>query len=149
MTDTFTAAKRSAIMRQVHSVNTSPERIVRSALHSLGVRFRLNTGQTLPGHPDVVLPSRRVVVFIHGCFWHQHSCARGARKPSTNTAYWNKKLENNVRRDRRVASELRKLGWHVIVIWECQTHDLDELRRRLRTVLLRIQKVNHRLESED
>lgn len=135
MTDTVSKAKRSATMRQVCGSDTSPERLVRRVLHGLGARFRLSTGRSLPGSPDIVLPSRHVAVFVHGCFWHQHSCARGARRPASNAVYWNPKLDRNVRRDKRVKRTLRKQGWRVLVVWECQTRDLPALAARLRAFL--------------
>lgn len=135
MTDTISKAKRSETMRRVKGEDTRPERLVRSLLHGLGARFRLETGRTLPGHPDVVLPSRRIVIFIHGCFWHQHSCPRGARRPSSNVAYWNRKLDRNIDRDRRVSRELRELGWQVVVVWECETRKRAGLTRRLNRLI--------------
>ena len=140
MTDTASKAERSETMRQVHSTDTRPELLVRSLLHGLGARYRLATGRKLPGHPDVVLPSRRLVIFVHGCFWHQHLCPRGARRPSSNITYWNRKLNGNVCRDRRMAGELRKLGWHVITVWECETRNRSKLRRRLGRLMHRRQK---------
>jgi len=117
--DTFTSEERSRIMARVRSKDTSPELIVRKLAHSLGYRFRLHRAD-LPGKPDLVFPSRHKVIFVHGCFWHQHSCPRGRRVPASNEAYWRKKLEGNVTRDKVHRRELRKLGWSVLVIWECQ-----------------------------
>ena len=117
--DVFVKAKRSSIMRQVKSVNTSAEMRVRSLLHRLGYRFRLH-GPDLPGKPDIVLPRHKIVIFVHGCFWHQHHCKRGNRMPAQNRAYWKAKLARNVARFKQQRRELRKLGWRVIVVWECQ-----------------------------
>jgi DNA mismatch endonuclease (patch repair protein) len=126
---------RSANMRAIRARDTSPELRVRSALHRAGYRFRLHL-QSLPGAPDVVLRRHRTVIFIHGCFWHQHRCLKG-RVPRTNRAYWLPKLARNKRRDARSRRALRKLGWRVIVIWECQTRDSGELDGKLERVLVR------------
>lgn len=130
--DTVSPKKRSQIMRRVRSVDTSPELIVRKLLHSLGYRFRLHR-RDLPGKPDLVFPSRRKVMFIHGCFWHQHCCHRGNRLPSSNQEYWTRKLRGNVTRDRSNRHRLHKLGWSVFVVWECQTKkdNLPKLANRL------------------
>ena len=130
MSDTVAPNKRSWIMRQVKSKDTSPERLVRSLLHGMGYRFRLHR-RDLPGVPDIVFPGRKKVVFVHGCFWHGHSCPRGARLPKTNKEYWRQKIAKNKERDRRRVEELQDLGWDVLVIWECETKDIDALRERL------------------
>jgi len=108
-------------MRRVRSVDTGPELTIRKLLHSLGYRFRLHR-RDLPGNPDLVFPSRRKVVFVHGCFWHQHRCRRGNRIPSTRREYWTRKLHGNVVRDRSNRRRLRRLGWDVFVVWECHTN---------------------------
>ena len=129
--DTFTRSERSEIMRRVRSTDTSPERAVRSLLHRLGYRFRLHR-KDLPGTPDMVLPRHRVVVFVHGCFWHRHpGCAR-ATTPSSNRAYWQRKFQRTVARDRKVRKRLNALGWKVVVVWECQLKDMDRLERRIK-----------------
>jgi len=128
-----TDAVRSRIMRAVKSKDTLPERIVRSALHKLGYRFRLNRAD-LPGKPDVVLPRFRKAIFIDGCFWHGHNCPRGARIPKTNRIYWISKIASNKSRDRRKRSALSALGWKPMVIWECQCQNAAELSRFLRGV---------------
>ena len=107
-------------MVAVKSKNTPPEMIVRRLVHSMGYRFRLHR-KDLPGNPDLVFPRFRKVIFVHGCFWHQHRCNRGNRKPTTRQEYWLPKLRRNVKRDRRVLRELRNLGWRALVVWECQT----------------------------
>ena len=106
-------------MARVKSRNTSPEIIVRRLVHGLGFRFRLYR-RDLPGTPDLVLPKHRAVVFVHGCFWHQHDCRRGQRQPSSNQAYWRRKLARNVERDASAKSALARMGWHVLTIWECE-----------------------------
>lgn len=120
MVDVFSAAKRSRIMRAVRSDQTTPERVVVEIVRRLRFRPRLND-KTLPGSPDLSFPRRRKVVFIHGCFWHRHSCVAGQSTPASNQPFWLAKFARNGRRDRRVRRELRRLGWHVLVVWECQT----------------------------
>lgn len=120
MSDIFTPAERSRVMRAVKGEDTAPERIVRSLVHRLGFRFRLQ-GKNLPGKPDLVLPRHRVVIFVHGCFWHGHGCPRGSRKPKTRADYWRKKIGGNAQRDQRTRRALQRTGWRVLTIWECQT----------------------------
>jgi DNA mismatch endonuclease (patch repair protein) len=112
------AELRSEIMRAVKSKDTGPEKIVRSILHRLGFRFRIHRDD-LPGKPDIVFSKLKKVIFVHGCFWHGHHCARGNRVPVHNHEYWVEKIEKNRQRDRKVAGLLRKLGWSSKVVWEC------------------------------
>ena len=107
-------------MSKIRSTNTSPEIIIRSALHKMGFRFRIHR-RDLPGKPDLVFPKYHSVVFVHGCFWHQHNC-KGGRLPKSRTEYWTDKFQKNADRDRVVKLELRRLGWRVFVIWECEIH---------------------------
>lgn len=130
MTDVFSRAKRSWIMSRVRGKDTSPELIVRSLAHCLGYRFRLHRSD-LPGKPDLVFPSRHKVIFVHGCFWHGHGCARGNRIPKTNVSYWRNKIGRNVVRDRKHRRSLRNLGWGYLVIWECQIKNSGKLASRL------------------
>lgn len=116
-------------MQAVKGRDTTPERAVRSLLHRLGCRFVLHRAD-LPGKPDIVMPARRRIVFVHGCFWHGHGCARGRRTPSTNTAYWRAKIARNRERDRELLAALRKDGWRVLVVWECRTRRIDQLNKR-------------------
>lgn len=106
-------------MAQVKSENTSPELAIRKLLHRLGYRFRLHR-KDLPGKPDIVLPKHKTVIFVHGCFWHGHLGCRRAARPTSNTDFWNAKLDRNIERDRNARKELKKLGWRVITIWECE-----------------------------
>lgn len=134
MSDVFTPQKRSAVMRRVKGKDTSPELAVRKALTALGARYRLNR-KNLPGSPDIVMPGRRLAVFVHGCFWHGHDCARGARVPKTNREYWTAKIARNVARDARAAAELAAAGWRVETIWECDLKEAGALRARLQELL--------------
>ena len=128
-------AQRSALMSRVRGKNSMPEKLVRSELHRLGYRFRLHDAR-LPGKPDIVLPSRRVVVLVHGCFWHRHPRCRLSSTPKTRTAFWKEKFAANVKRDRKTRRELETLGWAVHIVWECETKKgldyLPELLRFLR-----------------
>jgi len=134
MTDVFTPEKRSEVMRRVKAKGTSPELKVRRMLWNLGLRYRLHR-KDLPGAPDIVLPGRRLVVFVHGCFWHGHDCARGARVPKQNRDYWTAKIGRNRARDERNEAELRARGWTPLVVWECELKDEPGLRARLEAVL--------------
>lgn len=136
MTDVYSAEKRSAVMRRVKARNTSPEMIVRRALTKLGARYRLHR-KDLPGHPDIVMPGRRLALFVHGCFWHGHDCARGARVPKANRDYWVAKVERNRARDVRTREALAAAGWRVETIWECELKDAAALEARLSRLLFR------------
>lgn len=122
MTDIVTPAVRSRMMRSIHGADTSPERSVRSYLHAVGLRFRLHD-RRLPGRPDLVLASRKVAVFVHGCFWHQHRGCRYATTPATRHDFWQAKFASNRARDDAVAERLTSLGWKVLTIWECEARD--------------------------
>lgn len=106
-------------MSRIRGKNTEPERIVRSALHRAGFRFRLHV-KDLPGKPDIVLPKYRTVIFVHGCFWHRHPGCRYAYTPKTRVSFWKRKFAENVRNDRLARRRLARLGWKVLVVWECQ-----------------------------
>lgn len=118
-------------MRAVRRENTGPELAVRKVAHRLGLRFRLHR-KDLPGTPDLVFPKHRTCVFVHGCFWHRHPGCKKASTPKTRRDYWLPKFERNVERDREKEEALRRLGWRVVTIWECETRDPEELERRLR-----------------
>lgn len=118
MTDTLSVEGRSALMRRIRGCNTAPEVIVRKALHKRGLRFRLHD-KSLPGSPDLVFPKYLTVLFVHGCFWHRHNCNL-ASTPKSNSDFWREKFDQNVRRDRRKAAKLRRLGLRVIVVWQCK-----------------------------
>lgn len=134
MTDVYDPEKRSAVMRRVKGRDTGPELAVRKALTRLGARYRLQRGD-LPGRPDIVLPGRRLAIFVHGCFWHGHDCARGARTPKQNRDYWIAKVSRNVARDDRNAAALANGGWRVETVWECELKNAGALERRLRGLL--------------
>jgi len=117
-------------MARVKGRDTKPELLVRSIVHSLGYRFRIYR-RDLPGNPDITLPKHRKIIFVHGCFWHGHKrCTRAAR-PTTNIAFWRKKLDLNIERDKRNIRQLRKDGWRVFVVWQCQTRKPETLKRTL------------------
>jgi len=133
-TDVYSSEKRSAVMRRVKGRDTTPEMTVRRALTKLGARYRLHR-KDLPGNPDIVMPGRRLAIFVHGCFWHGHDCARGARVPKANREYWVAKVGRNVARDARSTEALRALGWRVETIWECDLKDAAALEARLRALV--------------
>ena len=132
MTDTITREQRSHVMASVHSFNTKPELTVRSLLHRMGFRFRPHR-KDLPGRPDICLPKYRRVIFVHGCFWHGHSCSQG-RRPTSNQAFWNQKLDRNAQRDAAAIRSLRARGRRSLVVWECQLRS-PRLEDRLRKFL--------------
>lgn len=134
MSDVFSLEKRSAVMRRVKSQGTRPERVVRRLLTGLGARYRLHR-KDLPGTPDIVMPGRRLAIFVHGCFWHGHDCARGARIPKANRDYWLAKVGRNRERDARHRAALEAAGWRVEAIWECELKDEAALTVRLSEVL--------------
>ena len=144
MTDVFDAAKRSAVMRRVKGRDTTPELKVRRTLTALGARYRLHR-KDLPGNPDIVMPGRRLALFVHGCFWHGHDCARGARVPQQNRDYWVAKVGRNVARDERSREALAALGWRVETIWECELKDVAAVEARLRELLSRERQERERV----
>lgn len=121
MSDRLSVTARSALMRSIRSVDTKPEKHVRSVLHRLGYRFRLHRND-LPGKPDIVLPKHRAVIFVNGCFWHSHTCKAG-HCPKSRQEYWGPKLKRTVERDAQNYATLRQLGWRVKIIWECELSD--------------------------
>jgi DNA mismatch endonuclease (patch repair protein) len=135
VTDNLSEEVRRKTMRRVKSFNTAPEIAVRRTFHRFGARYRLDSGHRLPGSPDLVLPSRTTVVFVHGCFWHQHNCGRGARRPKSNTEYWDRKLESNLLRDKRCKIKLQDMGWRVIIVWECEIADQKAFIKKVKKIL--------------
>ena len=130
MTDIVSEQQRSYIMSRVGSKNTKPELVVRSYLHRCGLRFRIH-GKNLPGRPDLVFAKHKTVVFVHGCFWHRHEGCTRATMPSTRVEFWRNKFDRNRDRDRANQAELRKLGWRVIVLWECEIRTIADRDERL------------------
>lgn len=132
--DRISAKHRSWNMSRIRGRDTKPELIVRSVIHHLGYRFSLRR-RDVPGRPDLVLPRHNLVLFVHGCFWHRHVKCRFAYLPKSNVAFWLEKFHRNVERDAEVRRELQRLGWRVVVIWECETEGLDRLALRLQRAL--------------
>ena len=120
--DNLTSAQRSACMASIRRIDTRPEMVVRRLVYSLGYRYRLHRRE-LPGTPDLVLTRYQCVIFVHGCFWHMHRCKRGKSTPRTNAAFWRTKRKKNRIRDRHSIAALRRAGWRVLVVWECETRD--------------------------
>ena len=132
--DTLTSAERSARMALVRAKDTKPELLVRRLVHGMGYRYRLHQ-RNLPGTPDLVFPGRGKVIFIHGCFWHRHARCALARLPKSRGEFWLPKLTANAERDARNVRALRRLGWSVLTIWECQLGDTAKLAKRIRRFL--------------
>ncbi len=133
--DTLSPAERSERMGRVRNKDTKPEMLVRRLVHSMGYRYRLHSGK-LPGRPDMVFVGRRKVIFVHGCFWHRHAEVTGEACPLTRTPksrldFWEAKFEGNKERDRRNLANLREDGWDPLVVWECQTKDVERLASRV------------------
>jgi DNA mismatch endonuclease (patch repair protein) len=132
--DKLSAERRSANMRQIRSKDTTPELTLRRMLHRLGYRFRLHR-KDLPGKPDLVFPSRQRVIFVHGCFWHQHPACSEGRLPGTRLDYWTPKLARNHQRDAAAQSALREQGWGCLVVWECELRDTTAALRTVKRFL--------------
>jgi DNA mismatch endonuclease (patch repair protein) len=136
MADTLTPAKRSERMSRIRGKDTKPEWTIRRLVHAMGYRYRLHR-RDLPGIPDLVFPSRKKVIFIHGCFWHRHpepSC-KLARLPKSRLGFWKPKLEANRRRDQEKQSQLRDLGWEILVVWECEIGHKEQIENKIREFL--------------
>jgi DNA mismatch endonuclease, patch repair protein len=138
MADTLTTSQRSALMSRVRGMDTTPELILRSAIHRAGFRYGLHR-KDLPGRPDLVFASRRKVIFVHGCFWHGHEGCNQGRIPQSNRKYWRQKLATNRERDSRTIKALRELGWQPHVVWGCELRTFE---RRLHTISATIQFLN-------
>lgn len=133
--DVHTPEQRSRNMAAIRSKNTKPEMIVRRLLCEMGLRYRLHRTD-LPGKPDIVMLGRKVAIFVHGCFFHMHKCRYGRVVPATNAEFWQTKRSGNAARDRRNALQLRKFGWTVLTVWECETRNQDKLKNKLEARLL-------------
>jgi len=127
---------RSENMRRIRSKNTKPEMIIRQLIHSMGYRYRLHR-KDLPGKPDLVFPSRKAVIFVHGCFWHQHSDpdCKDSHIPKSNQNYWAPKLNINIARDKTHYETLNNLGWRVLVIWECEILNNEDMAKKIKKFL--------------
>ena len=134
MADKLTVIERSRNMASIRSKDMKPELAVRKAAHSLGFRFRLHR-KDLPGKPDLVFPKYRAVIFVHGCFWHQHDCRLGAKMPKARPEYWGPKLERNKTRDAHILKALQAAGWSTLIVWECQTRTSNALELTLKRFL--------------
>lgn len=134
--DKLSPKHRSWNMGRIKSVNTSPEIIVRKLLHKMGYRFRLHR-RDLPGTPDIVLPKFKTVIEVRGCYWHRHAGCPDATTPKTNTAFWVDKFNKTIERDKRNFKAIKKLGWQVIVVWQCEIKDLNILKTKFQTAINR------------
>lgn len=130
--DVYDETTRARVMRAVKRRDTSPELVARAACRALGLRYRIDYARW-PGRPDLAFPGRKKAIFVHGCFWHGHTCARGARAPKANAAYWAAKIDRNRTRDARALNDLSEHGISALVIWECETRDTAALGERLRS----------------
>ena len=126
MPDIYDKKRRSEIMAQIAGKDTKPEKLIRSYLHSQGFRFRINN-PNLPGKPDIVLKKYNAVIFIHGCFWHNHKGCKKSKLPETRKQFWRNKIGNTVKRDKRNISELKKIGWRIAIVWECAIKNKEDL----------------------
>ena len=134
MADVHTPEQRNRNMSAIRGKDTKPEMSVRRIAHALGYRFRLHR-RDLPGTPDLVFPSLRKIILVHGCYWHMHCCRWGCVVPKTNRAFWQKKRMGNVQRDKRNVRKLRRLGWNVLTVWECEVRSPPRLTRRIASFL--------------
>ncbi len=134
MNDRFSSELRSAIMSRIRSNDTGPELSVRRFLHANGYRYRLHR-KDLPGKPDIVFPSRRCALFVHGCFWHGHHCQQGVNQPKSRKEYWVPKISKNRLRDERAVEMLQDQGWRVLVLWECEIRQVQVAQNRIVTFL--------------
>lgn len=132
--DIVDTKRRSYMMSRIRARDTTPELVVRRIAHSLGLRFRLHR-KDLPGRPDLVFPKYRLVVFVHGCFWHRHQNCKLAYVPKSRVTFWTEKFAENVARDSRQQVALKALGWRVLIIWECETRDEEVVRSKLAAII--------------
>lgn len=137
MGDIYSKWKRSEIMSQISGTETKPEILVRKYLFSKGFRFRKND-KRLPGRPDIVLPKYKTVIFIHGCFWHGHHCKAG-KLPETNKEFWENKINSNMERDKKNQHKLEKLGWKIIIAWQCKLKNKKVVTKKLKEIEQKIQ----------
>ena len=126
--------QRSRNMSAIKSKNTKPEITVRKLLHSMGYRIRLHK-KDLPGSPDIVLPKYKTVIFVHGCFWHRHQNCKYASNPKTRREFWENKFNANKIRDQKKLKEIKNLGWKFIIIWECETRNIQSIEEKIKRFL--------------
>lgn len=126
MADFMSPTQRSQAMSKVRGRNTKPEKLIRSHLHKKGFRFRINNSN-IPGKPDIVLKKHNAVIFVHGCFWHHHEGCKKSKIPETRKEFWNNKIGNTVKRDKKNIQKLKELGWRIAVVWECATKNAKTL----------------------
>jgi len=134
MTDVLTKKQRSYNMSRIRGKNTQPEMIVRSLVHQMGYRYSLHK-KNLPSQPDIVLTRYRKIIFVHGCFWHMHKCRYGKVVPKTHRKFWQTKRQGNVARDKKNIRELKKAGWKILVIWECQVKNIKTVQAKIHRFL--------------
>lgn len=146
MTDVLTPQQRSYNMSRIRNRDTRPEKLVRSLVHRLGYRYRLHKTD-LPGKPDIVLVRHKKIIDVYGCFFHMHDCKYGSVIPASNTEFWQSKRRSNVERDLRNQIYLRSHGWRVMVVWECETKNLQHLEKRLITFLQQSSSANSRTSA--
>lgn len=137
MADIFSKAKRSEVMSKVTAKDTRPEVKIRKHLFSEGFRYRKND-KRFPGKPDIVLPKYKTVIFVHGCFWHHHANCRAAALPQTNYEFWKDKMLTNVKRDKKNQNDLKKLGWKIIIVWQCQIKNRKLFENTMKKVIKKI-----------
>jgi DNA mismatch endonuclease (patch repair protein) len=142
MSDNRTSAERKKNMQAVKSKNSVVEIKVRKLCHKMGYRFRLHR-KDIPGTPDLVFPKLKLCIFVHGCFWHQHSGCKKATLPKTNIEFWKTKLTKNIKRDEEIITKLHDLGWHTEIIWECETKNIQTLERHLKSLFLKHENLRH------
>ena len=134
MVDTLDQPSRSRVMARVKGKNTGPELLVRKMVFAAGYRYRIHA-KNLPGSPDLIFPGKRKVIFVHGCFWHRHEGCKSARMPKSRIEFWSAKLNGNKLRDTRTFDALRRLGWQVMVVWECELRDLEGVAKAIQIFL--------------
>jgi DNA mismatch endonuclease (patch repair protein) len=142
--DTIAGDHRSWLMSRVKGSNTKPEIVVRQVAHALGLRFRLHA-KDLPGRPDILFPRHRIVIFVHGCFWHRHAGCKKTTMPKTRVEFWQRKFDANIARDRLAEEQLQAAKWRVETVWECQTRSQEVLRSKLTDVFDLRKELNSRL----
>lgn len=134
MSDVLTREQRALNMSRIRGKDTKPEMVVRRMVHGLGFRYRLHVRE-LPGNPDIVLPRHHSIIFVHGCFWHSHVCRYGRVKPATHASFWQQKRSETVLRDRKNLRALRRLGWRILVVWECWLREPLSLEQRIKAFM--------------